>query len=66
MVRVARKDGDNNDKLVKRFMKKMKKYGVLSEVFSRRYFVKPSTKKRLEKKRLRAEHLKRMRKERQK
>lgn len=65
MVRVARKDGDNNDKIVKRFMKKMKKFGVLSEVFSRRYFVKPSTKKRLKKKKLRAEHLKRMRKERQ-
>lgn len=63
MARVMRKDNDSGEKMIKRFMKKVKKFGIITEVMNRRYFVKPSTKKRLMKKKLRAEHLKRQRKE---
>jgi len=44
-------------------MKKIKKYGVITEVLNRRFFVKPSTKKRLAKKKLRADYLKKQKKE---
>jgi len=51
------------ERLIKRFMKKVKKSGILEEYLSRRYFVKPSAKKRLAKKKLRADYLKKKRKE---
>ena len=63
MVCVARRDNDSDERMIKRFMKKIKKYGVITEVLNRRYFVKPSTKKRLAKKKLRADYLKKQKKE---
>lgn len=63
VVCVARRDNDSDERMIKRFMKKIKKYGVITEVLNRRYFVKPSTKKRLAKKKLRADYLKKQKKE---
>ncbi len=63
MVCVARRDNDSDERMIKRFMKKIKKYGVITEVLNRRFFVKPSTKKRLAKKKLRADYLKKQKKE---
>lgn len=63
MVCVARRDNDSDERMIKRFMKKIKKYGVITEVLNRRFFVKPSTKKRLAKKKLRADYLKNQKKQ---
>jgi len=63
VVCVARRDNDSDERMIKRFMKKIKKYGVITEVLNRRFFVKPSTKKRLAKKKLRADYLKKQKKE---
>jgi small subunit ribosomal protein S21 len=45
------KKKDNMDKVVKRFIKKCKKLGIIDEIKDRRHFVKPSEKKRMAKKR---------------
>jgi small subunit ribosomal protein S21 len=45
------KKKDNLDKVVKRFIKKCKKLGIIDEIKDRRHFVKPSEKKRMAKKR---------------
>ena len=45
------KKKDNMDKVVKRFIKKCKKLGIIDEIKDRRHFVKPSEKKRRAKKR---------------
>lgn len=42
---------DNLDRVVKRFIKKCKKLGIIDEIKDRRHFVKPSEKKRMAKKR---------------
>tara|TARA_R110000824_G_scaffold55257_14_gene152369 strand:- start:4545 stop:4751 length:207 start_codon:yes stop_codon:yes gene_type:complete len=63
VVCVARRDNDSDERMIKRFMKKIKKYGVITEVLNRRFFVKPSTKKRLAKKKLRADYLKNQKKQ---
>jgi len=55
--------GGDPEKLVRRFIKKVKKAGIIEEVISRRYYVKPSVKKRLAKKRQIAEYKKRKAKE---
>ena len=47
--RVKRKD--NMERVVKRFIKKCKKLGIIDEIKERRHFVKPSEKKRRAKKR---------------
>jgi len=62
MVAVKNNDMDP-ERLIKRFMKKVKKSGILEEYLNRRYYVKPSTKKRLAKKKMRADYLKKKRKE---
>jgi len=56
MTVVINDRGGDPEKLVKRFIKKVKKAGIIEEVISRRYYVKPSAKKRLAKKRQIAEH----------
>ena len=63
MTVVINDRGGDPEKLVKRFIKKVKKAGIIEEVISRRYYVKPSSKKRLAKKRQIAEHKKRKAKE---
>jgi len=55
--------GGDPEKMIKRFIKKVKKAGIIEEVINRRHYVKPSAKRRLEKKRLLAEHKKRKEKE---
>jgi len=45
------KKKDNMDKVVKRFIKKCKKLGIIDEIKDRRHFVKPSEKKRRAKER---------------
>lgn len=45
------KKKDNLDRVVKRFIKKCKKLGIIDEIKDRRHFVKPSEKKRMAKKR---------------
>ena len=45
------KKKDNLDKVVKRFIKKCKKLGIIDEIKDRRHYVKPSEKKRMAKKR---------------
>ena len=48
-VKVRRKD--NIERVIKRFIKKCKKLGIIDEVKERRHFVKPSEKKRRAKQR---------------
>ena len=45
------KKKDNIDRVVKRFIKKCKKLGIIDEIKDRRHYVKPSEKKRMAKKR---------------
>tara|TARA_R110001583_G_scaffold76063_4_gene208660 strand:+ start:298 stop:504 length:207 start_codon:yes stop_codon:yes gene_type:complete len=45
------KKKDNLDRVVKRFIKKCKKLGIIDEIKDRRHFVKPSEKKRRAKER---------------
>ena len=45
------KKKDNIERVVKRFIKKCKKLGIIDEIRDRRHFVKPSEKKRRAKER---------------
>lgn len=45
------KPKDNIEKVIKRFIKKCKKLGIIDEIKDRRHFVKPSEKKRRAKER---------------
>ncbi len=45
-VEVKLRPGETTDKLIRRFIKKVKREEVLEEVRERRYYVKPSEKKR--------------------
>ena len=47
--KVRKKDDIN--RVIKRFIKKCKKLGIIDEIRDRRHFVKPSEKKRMAKKR---------------
>ena len=57
-VRPRRKE--RADRLIKRFIKKTKKSGIISEVKERRHYKKPSEKKREAKRRAIARHKKEM------
>jgi len=48
-VRVREKKGEPFEKMVKRFMKKVKKERIVEEIKDRRYYEKPSVTKRKEK-----------------
>ena len=48
-VRVRK--NDNIERVIKRFIKKTKKLGIIDEAKERRFYMKPSEKKRLAKKR---------------
>tara|TARA_R100000353_G_scaffold163927_1_gene124524 strand:- start:84 stop:362 length:279 start_codon:yes stop_codon:yes gene_type:complete len=52
LIVTAEECGNNNDKMVRRFIKKVKQEKILDEVRDRRYFKKPSV-KRIEEKRRR-------------
>jgi small subunit ribosomal protein S21 len=60
-VEKPRRNEDPN-RFIKRFIKKCKKLGIIDEFRDRRYYKKPSVKKRLAKKRAIARHKKQMRK----
>ena len=60
--KVRRKDDIN--KVIKRFIKKCKKLGIIDEIKDRRHFVKPSEKKRMAKKRAIRRWIKEQRKQR--
>ena len=45
------KKKDNMDRVVKRFIKKCKKLGIIDEIKDRQYYTKPSEKRRMAKKR---------------
>lgn len=47
--KVRKKDDIN--RVIKRFIKKCKKLGIIDEIRDRRHFIKPSEKKRMAKKR---------------
>ncbi len=48
---IKRRRNEPGDKLVKRFIRKTKKSGIIDEIKERRYFKKPSEKKREAKRR---------------
>ncbi len=48
-VRVREKKGEPFERMVKRFMKKVKKERIVEEIKDRRYYEKPSVTKRKEK-----------------
>ena len=52
-MEVALRDGETSDRLIRRFIKKMKKSSILDEYRERLYYVKPSDKKRRKKAQLR-------------
>ena len=66
MTVVRREKFDSDEKMIKRFIKRVKKSGIMEEVMNRRYYVKPSTKKRLEKKKQIADYKKLAKKEKSK
>jgi small subunit ribosomal protein S21 len=45
------KKKDNMDRVVKRFIKKCKKLGIIDEIKDRQHYTKPSEKRRMAKKR---------------
>jgi len=63
MVTVKRERNDSDERMIKRFLKRVKKLGIIEEFLSRRYYIKPSDQKRLDKKRQIAEYKKKMAKE---
>ena len=63
MVAVKREKNDTDEKLIKRFLKRVKKLGIIEEFLSKRFYIKPSDQKRIDKKRSIAEHKKRLAKE---
>ena len=50
MAKVKLRDGESQDKLLRRFRKVVIRSGVLSEVRKRRWFVSKSERRRMEKK----------------
>jgi len=45
-VKVERKDGESTERLIRRFVKRVKKEGILEEYREKMYYEKPSTKRR--------------------
>ena len=48
MVSIKIKDGEPDEKALRRFKKKWEKAGILREFKSRTYYLKPSEKKKIE------------------
>lgn len=61
MAKVKLRDGETQDKLLRRFRKVVIRSKVLSEVRKRRWFVSKSEKRRMEKKKAIRRHKKRAR-----
>jgi small subunit ribosomal protein S21 len=61
-VSVKPRRNDHIDKTLRKFNKKVKKLKIIEEVRERRFYMKPSEKKRLQRKRSEARRLKQLRK----
>ena len=61
--RARPRKNESPERFIKRFIKKCKKIGIIDEVRDRKQFTKPSTKKRLAKKKAIARHRKKLRKQ---
>jgi small subunit ribosomal protein S21 len=61
--RARPRKNESPERFIKRFIKKCKKIGIIDEVRDRKQFTKPSTKKRLAKKKAIARHKKKLRKQ---
>ena len=55
---VTPKRNENTEKLIRRFIKKVKKVGIMEELRDRRYYEKPSVVKNRNKRRIKAIHKK--------
>ena len=63
-VKIAPKNRhENADRMIRRFIKKVKKIKLMDDLHARRYYIKPSETKRNEKRRRIAENAKRVRQE---
>jgi ribosomal protein S21 len=62
-MEVKIRKNESSENLIKRFIRKSKKENILDEVLERRYFVKPSEKRRIKIKKAITENEKRKRKE---
>jgi len=61
VVNISVRNKDPNapaEKLIRKFIRKVKKSGILEEVREKRYYMKPSDAKRLKKKRAKAQRMK--------
>jgi len=65
MTTVEKSRGESQEALIKRFLRKIKKSGILKEVWDRKYYEKPSS-KRNTKKRQRKRILEKLKKDREK
>jgi len=65
MVAVKREKHDTDEKMIRRFIKKVKKFGIIEQFLSKRFYIKPSDQRRIDKKRQIAECKKRLAKEKQ-
>ena len=61
--RARPRKNESPERFIKRFIKKCKKIGIIDEVRDRKQYTKPSTKKRLAKKKAIARHKKKLRKQ---
>jgi small subunit ribosomal protein S21 len=65
-VTVKARQGESAERMIKRFMKLTKKFKILEQVRDRRYFKKPSDKKRLHKQKVARDMAKDLAKKREK
>ena len=65
MTAVEKSRGESQEALIKRFLRKVKKSGILKEVWDRKFYEKPSAKRNF-KKRQRKRILEKLKKEREK
>ena len=65
MPRVELRDGESQEKLLRRFRKAVTRSGVLSEVRKRRWFVSKNEQRRMEDKKAIRRHRKRARRQRE-
>ena len=61
-IQVKARRNESSEALIKRFNRKVKNEGIVQEVLNRKYYIKPSVKRRLEKAK-RKRVLERLRKE---
>ena len=65
LAKVVLREGESQDKLLRRFRKKVTRSGVMSEVRKRRWFVSKNEQRRMEDKKAIRRHKKRARRQRE-